>query len=177
MVGRKGNYPEMSEEMVGKFSGNSPTYAHLQHSISFDHGSPKSLSRYRTSRGTANKLRSNPLSPSTAWISLCYLPPFSVCNNSSSSVGKFSGNTRYSTSNSRNLIYELDNRYVDELIEEANVVWKRDLLAAYRTQWSCVGRLRAEIGRLRSLLRECESTVEGLRRENHQLKTKLLQSE
>ena len=129
---------------------------------------------------------------SNLWISLCYLPPFSLKttiaanqNNkrSSNSISRISNTMIFgtqstpisTTTTARKLLYDLDNNAVDELIEQANNVWKRDMLSAYRTQWSCVGRLRTEIYRLRSLLIDCEQTNEGLKRENHQLKTKILQ--
>lgn len=115
------------------------------------------------------------------WTSLCYLPPFSVAtslcsrdyHHGTTSLNSHQYHQRPPSSSS--LVGQLDNRYVDELIEEANGVWRRDLLAAYRTQWSCVGRLRAEIARLRTVIVDAEQSIETLQRENLQLRARLRQ--
>lgn len=116
------------------------------------------------------------------WTSLCYLPPFSVATSlcSRDYHGTTSLNSHHLHHHQRppsssSLVGQLDNRYVDELIEEANGVWRRDLLAAYRTQWSCVGRLRAEIARLRTVIVDAEQSIETLQRENLQLRARLRQ--
>ena len=121
------------------------------------------------------------------WTSLCYLPPFSVATSLCSRDYHHGTTTSLNSHHphhphhhqrppsSSSLVGQLDNRYVDELIEEANGVWRRDLLAAYRTQWSCVGRLRAEIARLRTVIVDAEQSIETLQRENLQLRARLRQ--
>lgn len=177
----------------------------MSHSISFDTSQPYSHLRMRRMGKrpigtTSSTTTSSSTSSMTTMTSMCYLPPFSVAtalshhrtmgqsanvisstlNNVPNVLTTTSTSSTYrnyyASTQSRTLLQELDARYVDEMIDEANGVWRRDLLAAYRTQWSCVGRLRAEIIRMRDTLRECESTIDSLKRENHQLKTKLLQS-
>ncbi|KAH9399278.1 hypothetical protein TYRP_018189, partial [Tyrophagus putrescentiae] len=178
--------------------------SHLGHSLSFDgfgNGSPMttSVDHHRfifedlwsyqsggtpgTSSASAS-LSSGKSCPSKQkkwWTSLCYLPPFSVAtslcsrdyHHGTTSLNSHHHHQRPPSSSS--LVGQLDNRYVDELIEEANGVWRRDLLAAYRTQWSCVGRLRAEIARLRTVIVDAEQSIETLQRENLQLRARLRQ--
>ena len=77
---------------------------------------------------------------------------------------------------SQAMLDEIENRQVDAMIEDAHRLWRRELLSAYRTQWSCVARLRAEIVRLREKVQECEETIGSLKKDNHHLRTSLLQS-
>ncbi|OTF76115.1 hypothetical protein BLA29_005769 [Euroglyphus maynei] len=54
------------------------------------------------------------------------------------------------------------------------MLWRHNLLASYRTQWSCVGRLRSEIDRLRQQLAKRDVTIDQLRRENFNLRNTLV---
>lgn len=126
--------------------------------------------RQRTLREVDDEFDDHSSSSRMFTLTMCYLPPFSV-----SSLGP---NRSLGTNEVENraMLSELDNRYIDEIIDEANRSWRSDLLSSYRTQWSCVSRLRAEMLHLRSRLRQKGMLVEQLRRENYQLRTTLLQS-
>lgn len=97
-------------------------------------------------------------------ISMCYLPPFSV-------------GTLSESFNNRELwaLDKWDHKFIDDIMEQANRIWRRDLLSAYRTQWSCVSRLRQEIVRLRKELSKRDSIILQLRKENIQLNNSLIQ--
>ncbi|KAH9418998.1 hypothetical protein DERP_011093, partial [Dermatophagoides pteronyssinus] len=100
----------------------------------------------------------------SSMISMCYLPPFSIGTLSES----------IETANQRTTIERLDNHFVDDLIEQAQLQWRQNLLASYRTQWSLVGRLHSEIEHLRQQLTKRNIIIEQLRRENFNLRNQLV---
>lgn len=149
----------------------------IKHSISFGSFDYRSSGKYRSRRkptaggggGGGGYVRN------VAHMSMCYLPPFSVGTlTTDQRIVEHLDQNRAQSPFNRTLLYEMDNRFVDDIIEHATMVWRKDLLSAYRTQWSCVGRLRAEIVRLRDLLQKRDSHCEQLRKENIQLKNALM---
>lgn len=97
-------------------------------------------------------------------ISMCYLPPFSV-----GTLSESLNSQGYCALN------KWDDKFIDDIMEQANRIWRRDLLSAYRTQWSCVSRLRQEIIRLRKELSKRDLSILQLRKENIQLHNTLIQ--
>lgn len=147
----------------------------LAHSVSFGNFDCPPRNKHR-SKGRLKAHDPGARVGSRMTLSMCYLPPFSVGTlTNDQRVMDHLNNSRSQSPFNRSLLYEMDNRFVDDIIEHATSVWRRDLLSAYRTQWSCVGRLRAEIVRLRELLQKRDTHVEQLRKENVQLRNALMQ--
>lgn len=133
------------------------TKSSLQHSISYY----DQMNHYCSGKKRKREKNSNNSNNETIMISMCYLPPFSV------------GTLSESITNHRTL-ERMDGHFVDDMIDQAQMVWRRNLLASYRTQWSCVGRLRSEIGRLRQQLTKRDTIIDQLRRENFHLRNTLV---
>ncbi|XP_075590309.1 uncharacterized protein LOC124498089 isoform X2 [Dermatophagoides farinae] len=133
------------------------TKSSLQHSISYY----EQMNHYCSGKKRKREKNSNNSNNETIMISMCYLPPFSV------------GTLSESITNHRTL-ERMDGHFVDDMIDQAQMVWRRNLLASYRTQWSCVGRLRSEIGRLRQQLTKRDTIIDQLRRENFHLRNTLV---
>lgn len=149
-------------------------HARLQHSVSL---LDNMNVQYTQNHDDHRKHMENDDDEAVPLVSMCYLPPYSMTSMSSQLLDVGDQANHHHHAHHQTMLTELDNRYVDKIIDEASRCWRNDLLTAYRTQWSCVARLRAEMVKLRQFVRDRDQTIDQLRRENYQLRTSLLQSE